>query len=343
MNVEKRIAEYYQFDEEILQAVSATATRQNNLSFSELADQHGIGDGPEQVKPSVASNRTIEFYQLNPNGDYDESLLRICQAPMGIPADKSMAMRAMRLFASDPTVPLMIVGSPASIGNRANRLKLDELREVSRGNLIPAVIPILQFIMNRSVAEIEVVGYSYGADAGAAMMTAAGRFGLKAKRGVLIEPAGIKKQSVYSLAKSFGASGAELEGYVDRTESKPLFEARNRNQTAVAGFNGFARWAGGFLRASNLAITSGLARGTFGSQLNDALSTTEQSKVAVAWGSSSELVDVPAITQTVRSLNDDHYGRVFPLEIIGMHHGGGDDIDLHAAMVLQGLSLTRER
>jgi len=340
MNTESRLKDYYHFDEQILQSVGTTALQQNKLSFQELADDFGIGAGPQLQRPTAQTNRTIEFFQINPSADYDESKLRICQSPMGIPADKSMAMRAIRLFGSDPTVPLIVVGSPASIGNRANRLKLADLNQVRRGDLEPAISPMLQFIMNQGVTKLEVVGYSYGADAGAAILSASNRYDIKTECAVLIEPAGVQEQSVLNLAKSFGASGAELEAYVDQTESAPLFEARNRNQSAIAGLTGFSKWAGGFLRASNLAIAQGLSRGRFAPTLDRALDKQAELKVAIAWGSASELVNADAITEAIRDLSVKHPHRVLPMEMNGMHHGGGDDIDLHAAMVLQGLALT---
>lgn len=213
----------------------------------------------------------------------------------------------------------------------------EDFKQVAAGDLRPAVRPVLHHLFRLGVVRAQILGYSYGADAGAAFGRAANEYAIEVDKSVLMEPAGIERRSIKQLVKDFQAGDAALQSYVDATESQPLFEARNMNASAVASTAGFLRWAGGLLRASNIAITKGLGEGTFVETASAALDAQKRSKLAIVWGSKSEMVAFPAIREVMRAITENYPQRVVGMKMNGMHHGGGDDIDLHAAMALQGL------
>ena len=336
MNTADRLQGYYHFDHNILGAVEDAANYQNGFKFAELADQYKLGDGPAKV---VIDNQTaaLEVIHIKPTYDYDHRLVRIIQAPMGTPADASMAMRAMRLFASSPTVPVMVVGSPSAIGNKSNLLSRESRQVVASGDLRPAVRPVLRYLLHLGIERADIIGYSYGADAGAAMALAAHEFDVTAERAVLMEPAGAETRNLRTLLRDFQASGSKLNAYVTDTGSQPLFEARGAGAGRLASTVGLTRWAGGITRPTNIAIAKAMGRGQFGETLDMALRTHPNLKAAVLWGSESEITKTSAVQDMLRTLRQKHPLRIGSILINGMHHAGGDDIDLHAAMALQGL------
>lgn len=333
MTTAERLIQFYDFDEAVLAAVQETAARQNSQHYTELADEHGIGDGPQQIRPFTESRRVLEYATLTPPGDYDETKCRLLFTPMGIGVDESMMMRAMRLFDAQPDERLMVVGSPAAIGNKTNLLRIGDLPAVAAGNLSVAVEPALHYLHKRRVTTIDTLGYSYGADAAAAAAGEAARFALEVRHGVWAETASATSRSVGRLALDFVRSGDELDNYVNAADSMPLREARDLADT------GFPRWIGGMvLRGSNLAIARGLARGGFAHRARTAYDTQPGLHTAIAWGTASELTDSGRMEQIVshlQTLYDTERTKALPLT--GMHHAGGDDIDLHAAIMLQGL------
>jgi hypothetical protein len=60
--------------------------------------------------------------------------------------------------------------------------------------------------------------------------------------------------------------------------------------------------------------------------------------VSVSYGDNSELVPTDAIEGILEDVSRSEYGsRVSAMKIRGMHHAAVDDIDLHAAIMMQGL------
>ena len=337
MNTAERLARYCVFDEAVIDAVSAAALHQNSQSFQALADEQGIGAGPQRVHP-YADAQNIELFHIKPKTEYDASLLRVYQAPYGVAANKSVAMCALRLFASEPTTQVMVIGSPSALGNSANLLPYRDLSTIRGGDLRQAVRPALFYMQHLGITKAEVLGYSYGGDAGAAMVAAAPDYGIAVNDAVLVESAGVTKRFLPSLIKDFLTSGKHLNAYIASTDCKPLFEARNSNVSRVEKTESLLRWAGGLLRPSNRAIMRGISQGTFSDRLDSALSQQPELRTTLIWGSESEIVGTTAARAMVTTLSGNHPGRVVGLEIKGMHHAGGDDIDLHAAMTLQGLN-----
>lgn len=332
MQTSERLAQYYDFDDAIVGAISDTAEWQNKLGYNELANHYGIAEGPRRAA-AIGMRHSVEYLDFTPVTDYDDTHMRLLHTPMGIPVDPSTIMRAMRLFGSDPTVPLRLVGSPALAGNTANRIPLRDLPAVAHGKLEKAVEPSITILIGRAnVVSLDTLGYSYGADAAASSATVAARYGFEVTNGVWIESAAMKQRSIVGLLKDFMNSGSELERYVNQTESQPLYEARTAARNDIGYFLGLAR-------LSNVAITKALAIGSFEQRVDNALSSHPELTVTIGWGTQSELTDaddVSIIIQSQRSKFGRH--RVDGLELTDMHHAGGDDIDLHAAMMLQGLA-----
>lgn len=329
INIAEHLERFYPyFDGEIEQSVAAAAAAQDNLSFRELATQYGVDNGPQSVRP-YGDRRVMEYYQLVPKADYDETAARVCYASMATPADKSMAMRAIRLFAADPSAPLLVVGNPGAVGRRANRLRPIDAARVWRGQLGPAVSLSLQHLQNTGVKRAEFIGYSYGAELAASACAESCDFGIDARSGVWMEPVSMIDRGLISLASDFIDSGAALPEYVAASDSVALDEARASADT------GLSRYVFGVLRLSNVAIAHALSRDGFSGRARLALDTQARFRATTVWGDASELSQPNRLKALGNELSATYGRRYGALIMKGMKHAGGDDINLHAAMVLQ--------
>ncbi len=335
MNTAERLQGYYAFEEGVLEAVAACAEREHDASYQDLAKAYGIGDRPDTSWP-LEDDNSIQYWHIAPRTDYDNSKVRVYFAPMGNPADENMAMRGMRLFGADPSVPLMIAGNPAGIKNGGATIERAHHADLRNGDFRAAVDPVLAHLAHNKVTRIETIGFSYGADLAAEAATQAERFDILAESGVWMEPASVATRGLWHLASDFRRSEAPLEGYIAQTDSPALVEAREKS----AEHMGFVRWAGGLLTHTNRSIAKGIAKGNYIHRVRSALDAQPELSATVAWGELSELSTPTKLNLVVQKLQQSYGGRLHGMELRGMHHAGGDDIDLHAAIVLQGLRNT---
>lgn len=337
MNIPERLQTFYDFDSEVVEAVTKAAADQAKLSFSELADKYGVGNGPEVI-PSTRDYRSFEVLTITPKGEYDETEARIYHLPINLTVDPGMAMRGIRMFAADPTKQLILTGNPSAVGHPHNRLKFSGIKQVWHGDITPTVDPLLTYLGRRGIRKIANIGYSYGADkaAVASSQSPLQRIPITTTQGVFMESVAVDERSLLQLAKDFSAAEPELNVYVAASESPALDQAREASDT------GFARYALGLLRASNLAIAMALTKPTFVGRVTNALMQNPGMRAAIARGTASEIDPKHALSPAVDDLKRSVLvgGQVSELVLRGMHHAGGDDINLHAAIVMQGLRLT---
>ena len=330
MNVVNRLENLYPFDEAVVQDVELAAALQNQRTFPELADMYNLADGPSTtVIPGMAG--LYQYWHLKPTGDYDETAVRVYMAPMATPTDQNLAMRTMRLFAADPSLPLFVAGAPAAVGNRNNRISPSNLPTVWRGNLQPAVAPTLHFLRSSGVQTADFIGHSYGAATAAAASAGAAEYGVTVAHGVYMEPAGVVSRGLFRLLGDFKRSEAKLQHNVEASASEPFLEARKLADT------GFTRYVGGLLRLSNVAIAHAQTMPLFVPDVRTALDEQIHMHATLAWGGKSEITPTPAMERGVKYLGNMFPGQVSRMMVPEMYHAGGDDIDLHAAMVLQAL------
>ena len=335
MNTADRLTQYYDFSPEVLNAVSTAAEEQNTHTFDELATRYGVEDGVQRFYDGLHgfTPHPVEYVLFKPEADYDERHMRVLHLPMACPADKNMVMRGIRLFGADPTSQLMIVGNPSSPGLSQTKFSIHEAYQVFRTHsLKPAARPLLHFLEKKGVTTTEHLGFSYGASKGADASAESGEYGQEVVAGVFVDPANVVNRGLFRLFRDMMASNAELEEYVKQTGCEALFEARSVNNKFTD-----ALWLTSLLRVSNLAVANVLKRDGFEDSVDNAL--TAQQNMYAALGSGT--LSLIAIDENMRGLttrlHDKFDDRVKPMVFDGMPHAGGDDIDLHAAMMLEGL------
>lgn len=333
MTTEARLGRYYEFDGDILESVARAASSQNGLDVRALADQFGMADGAQVAVPA-GHKHPVEFAVFKPDSDYDSEEARVLYTPLGNPVNESTIVRGARLFASDPTKQLVVIGNVSDFrrpGVLPFGAAVDMIRET---DLEPAVRPSLRLLRDMGIRVSEQLGYSFGADKAAAASAHALEYDIRVSAGVFVEPAGVAERGLARLLRDFVRSGAQLETYVRQADSKPLDQARS-------GYNAYttARWFAGLARLSNIAVSQTLSHPTFEGNVAEAIQVNGSDFWAsVGWGELSELSQ-PAILRKITDRLQSRFGfnKVRSLKLEGMHHAGGDDVDLHAAIMLQGL------
>lgn len=318
MTTAEKLTQYYPFSEETLAAVEDTAERQNRYSFRELADQLGIDNA--HIRTNI-DGKAVEYLHIQP-GDPASDAVRVLFSPMGNGLRENIVMRAMRLAEADNPEHLFVIGSPAHIGNPNNLLTRRERVAVAGGHFEPLSYPILDVLSRRQIQRVDALGYSLGATAAQGLVLAASDYGIETDKAVFAEPANTQERSLFRLLKDFAASGKELDQYVQQSESTPLNEAIDAARDDIRFFAGLAR-------LSNVAIARGLAKNTFDAD-ND-LILNGQPNV--------QITSVFAEHSTLAKLGKEDDLRIGRIMLRGAHHAAGDDIDLHAAIMLQGLEL----
>lgn len=335
-----RLQQFYPFDEAVLERVGEAADGQNQHSFARLAKLYDITGGPEIV-PADETHKAFEVLTLKPEGDYDASEARVLHLPMSLGIDYNMAMRALRLFGSDPSKQLLMVGNPASVGESNNRLRLADMRRVWSGDLTPIVDPLLAYLSQNGVSSVEDLGVSYGADKAAASSARAADHDIDAVQGVWVESTAVDRRGpgLIGLARlgiDFVSAGNVLEEYVEAADSPPLIQAR------ADADPGMPRYILGLGRLSNIAIANSLAHAGFPERARAALKAQDELRGTLVWGTDSELTTDSTMAALGNRLKAEFGSeRTGSMAMQGMHHNGVDDIDLHAAIMLQALSAPR--
>jgi pimeloyl-ACP methyl ester carboxylesterase len=332
VNNRKYLQAYYPFDAAIVHAIARAANTQDVLSYAELLARYNLTSVPEII-PATSGYKAFEVLTITPSGSYSKTEARILYLSMACSIAQSSVMRALRLFASDPTQQIIVSGNPAALGCPYNKIRMANARSVARGDLSATVDPLLALLASRGIKTIDALGYSYGADKAATASIRAAQFGIQVRRGVFVEPATSTQRSLQQLRIAFTAAGEALPRYIADANSPPLNEARQLSSVSQA------RYIAGFLRLSNLAIVTGLTHPYFKQRVEEALIAQPGMHVTIAWGSLSELAPAKLIESVVQTLqaNNVFKNRLSSMILRGMYHAGADDINLHAAILLQGL------
>lgn len=182
------------------------------------------------------------------------------------------------------------------------------------------------------------MGYSCGAEKAVIAALTASDYGIHVKKDVFMEPVALTDRGMPKLLKDFRSAEPELARY--QAASQVLFSKQSESSTYLKEKVEFIKYVAGLLRVSNLAIEHFMAHKEFGYGLHTAMSRQPEMAAQVVRGTNSELSLEAAFNSVMDPLEQRFYPRLGRMIMNGMHHAGGDDIDLHTAMVLQGLILS---
>jgi len=177
-----------------------------------------------------------------------------------------------------------------------------------------------------------MLGYSSGASLAQAAAKIAPEHGLDVQRSVFAEPPNVATRSLFELMKQFMRSGAQLDSYIDQADSRPLNEATRLARDDIGYMAGLAR-------PSNVAIAHALGLPTYGGLVKELVEQQPGLGITTVVASESKISGFAAF-QSIEGAGGAALSRQTGVMILeGAHHAAADDIDLHAAMMLQGLTL----
>ena len=334
MNLQKQLENYHAFDEQVIEAVVRSAYDQDHerISFGALAARYGIANEPDII-PGTDEHNAFQVLRIIPNRNtFSENEARVYWPGMATPIDPNLIVRGLRLAAADPTKQLILTGNPSSLSSPYNKLGATARREVARGNLSPAVEPVLRYLGKLGITDVEHIGYSLGADKAAVASACSGAFDMCVRNGVFIESITTERRSLLSLATRFAKTTSTLEANVKASNSDVLLEARQLSN------QGFIRYTLGYFDPTNVAIVRCLTGQGFVHRMLDALRLQTELRAVIACGTASELTPYAVMQRIADELKHSEFGqRVSTLLIEGMNHNSCENINLHAAIVLQGI------
>lgn len=331
MATDRRISRHYPFSPDTLDAVSDTAGWQNQLDFSELADRYGVSDG--SIRETI-DGKKIEYLRIQSFGEGTNAPAMTLFAPMGNAAiSPNIAMRAIRLFGAHRPEQLFVFSGPSNVPNSANNLDAIERKAASHGDLSPVVAPFLKALAHHGVKDVvDFAGYSLGASLAQETALIAKENGIDVRRAVLAEPANVKDRTLVSLANAFNRSGKHLAEYLENADSEPLYQAFDE----AADFKGYVL---GLIRLGNIALARYLSHDSFGEKTAKLLQSNADVSVCAVYAENSEISGALAVQSIEKSMGRVPSERLGVMALQDAHHAVADDIDLHAAMVMDGLKL----
>lgn len=328
---------YHHFDEDIHEAVARAASDQDKLSFAELADHYNLDDA---VRITEYEGRPIQSVTFTPEGDYDETHAQIYHVPFAISLDPNTLMRLMRQHAANPSEQLISYSNPGTIGQPGGKLKAADLWHIARTHdLSPVVAPQQADLNSRGITSVDRLGYSAGTLQALAAMEHDDN--VETRAGILVEPVAVAKQGLLKLARSFMNSGSEVWNYINQTDSQPYTDVRSKKMLGID--TGLINYSIGIGRATNLVSAREMARGGIYDRAYEALRHDYADSLTFAWGTESEISKPELTALQIAHLQERYGNRVHAMELEGMHHAGGDDINLHALIMTQALHDARSR
>lgn len=328
----EHLPRYYDFEPDVLARVSEAAERQHQVPFLELAKKYDIEEGASIYFDS-ASHKFTEYLLLKNEGYTPDTPHSVLFAPMNTPVDENMAMRAIRLQASMPERPLVVIGSPNARPESFHLIAPQAVSVIEHPSIVPFT-PSAAKLIRLISPEIEaLLGYSLGADMAAGVAARLAHEGVEVTTSVLVESPATRRRTLLRLLADFKSSEPPLDAYIAHSDSIALGEARSLAEQPLS------KYARGMLSLTNIALARVLADGLFADRVNAALDAQHTMHAVVGWGTESELTRQADAARAVARIKNAHGPRAHEMELHGMHHAGADDINLHAAMMLQGISI----
>lgn len=323
-----RLKEYYPgFDESVVDAVAEVAQKQRSNSW-----EHIRSELPNNTVFST-DDSSIELMDIVPD-NYDETW--VYHLPMGNPLADHMQLRVATLAVAKPDKRVIAIGNPSGPNQGIGKLSNRELHTVWTGDLRPTIDPVMRYLSSQHIEQSTQIGFSYGAEKAAAASQYAEKYDQRVAEGLFMEPIAIKQRGLLELGRDFNSTAVALEGYVKASASNPVEAAGKR---AAEKSNGLVGYVLGLLRLSNIAIAHALSREGFEERVDGGLTSQEQMKAHLVWGTESELATHGLMVKLADRIQA-KFGseRVSTMELAGQKHAMGDDVFLHTAIVLQNFN-----
>lgn len=333
MGTAERLAEYGVFEDAVIDRIAEVDEFQRSFESHQKFIQ-AVG-GSELVTHLATGYHPIQVVDFIPKGDYDEKQALVYDLPMANAANSNQLFQVATIAAARPDRRIVVTSNPsAGLGGRfdSGRLNYRQRRTVASGDIVPTVIPTIDYLQKNGIERADHIGYSYGSDKA---LAAARTAEYAVENIVTIEPASTIRRAKFvgrlTLALAFGSTKKALAGYNDAPDLE-IFRAARQDETRI----GDLAYVGSLFKLSNLAIAKSITKGHFETSLRDALRAQPEATATVSWGDESELSEDATMQNIVQRI-DEETGRVYNIRIAGGRHALANDVHLQAAIVHQAL------
>ncbi len=321
---------YYDFDDDVLDAVERAAYRQKDETWPEYKARYGI---PEPIIFEPMDSKPIEVLDIAPS-DFDGTI--VYHQPMACALDSNIQLHVATLAAALPDKRVIGIGNPGKPGHGFGKLSARDALRVWQGDLRPAISGTLEYLNYQRLEAGIHTGESYGADKAAAAAENAYHYDHEAVRTIMVEPVSVMKSSLIRMGLTFQSTSKHAEKYLLplRAQSQTFISAEQLKESAVG-------YAIGLARLSNLAVGSALGRKGFEQRVSNGLEQNPGMKVGIGWGTASEF-DKDNEREVIISRLKEKFGeeRIDALPLEGQTHAMNLDIYLNAAIITQLLKNT---
>lgn len=343
MTTEKQLGQYYDFDQDIIDAVLEAGAKQDAMGLEGVIAHYDIDENHDTHVYGENSKLAREELRLKPEGDYDPTAVDVAYLPYAVNITPNMIYRfsrlhmAQRLLTDREPREMRIYGN-AGLGHRdaPGRLsRQDRKLMVGENTLAPVVDPTLLHLKKSKIGKIAILGASQAADVGATAAERGPLYDIETEQAVLADSASNIKLPLPLLGVHFGRAGQKLGHYVEETNSEPYSQIVSAEKWV--GPDGYMT---GVLRPTNIAIAKVLSRNGYKDRVRAAMHANPNLRLADVWAADSEVGD-RAVARNIADALVQEFGeqRLTGMEIKA-GHAVINQLDVHAAVMMQGLRET---
>lgn len=322
----RRLRQYYHFSDDTINAVARFAEKQK--AYATYQDFFGAVAMPPVTVYKIGPKQGAAVIDIVPKGV--TSRVIVVHLPMGNPLDPNQQYQLATLAGMFPDARIIGFGNPSGEPYKHHEHDLRFLQKVGiASGLRPRALvgAELAYLQEQGITQAVYVGYSYGA----LKALVAASYSPEGMVGQLITIELVShRRSPFRLVKDFRRTIEPLASYVDVTGLEMFKIARS---DSIDG----AEYERGLHRPINLAIGSFISACDALKKLERVVRRRTDLRVAMAWGTKSELVDDVRMQRAVAKLERLAPGRIQALPLAGQMHGLANDVHLHAAIVYEVL------
>lgn len=322
----ERLRSYGIFSDETLRAVEAVATTQ--ASFETYHQYFASLSMPKPIIFKASRRRSVPVLDIPSRKKLAKGTI-VIHLPMANPLDQNQQFHIATIASALPNYRIIAFGNPSGspYAYRGQNRELSELFGIAFTSKRRALVsPELEYLHKRGITNAHHVGYSFGAHKA---VVEAQYLGDEVASLTLVDPVA-HPRGIKQLIHDFQSTFTPMGKYVDRTNLNIYFDAR-RDAAKTAHHKAALR------RPISIAIGIFMARFDFMKNISKLLVNDSKLKIAVAWGSKSELGNDAHMNTSLHQLATQHPSRVQRMRLKDDAHALANDIHLYAALVYEAL------
>jgi len=310
------------FDESIIQRVAFVQ--------QQLENGHQVIDRSD-IKEFFSSTikQPIQVIDYSPE-NYEGTI--VFNLPMGNGLNDNMLFWLNSIALTMNNQRLISFANPAEPGQKSGIYKRSTIFKIFNQQPELAVLSQIDYLRKKQIKQINLVGYSLGAEISILMSLVANNLNSIIDRLIVIEPVGVSKRNIFQLALDFIKAGQQIEPYLEQANSTLYLEKFQQASRQGYGEIGYIL---GILRLSNIILSHEMSLGNLEVKLQKSLDKNPNMKVAATWGDDSEICYHNSMVEIMNDLQNKHPSRIQKNIIEKGKHALGDNIFLLNAIIFK--------